>query len=115
MGREAPDFEAIFGAAMVDRNFIPVGFALAYFEDDGAVSIHAHFGQYLKRYPKDVLRHMQKFIHTLRDNGHPIAYAIADESIEGSETLIRWFKGTPTGKRHEFGEIYELDFRKGPL
>ena len=115
MGRQAPDMASIFGAAMVNTNFIPVAMALAYFEDDGTVSIHAHFGKWLKRFPKDILRHMSRFCRTLRDMGHPIVYAIADESIEGSDTLIRWFKGRSTGQRHEFGMVYEIDLRKAKI
>ena len=115
MGRDAPEFDRIFGAAMVDRNFIPVGFALSYFENDGTVSIHAHFGQWLRAYPKDILRHMAKFTATLRDQGNAIIYAIADESIPGSDTLIHWFRGRDTGRRHEFGPIYEIDLRTSKI
>lgn len=109
MNREAPDFAAIFGAAMVDRQFIPVGFLLAYFEPDGTTSIHAHFGRWLKTYPKDVLRHMQGFIATLLGMGVRHVYAIADRGFEGSDTLIHWFGGVPTGAMHEFGPVYEID------
>jgi hypothetical protein len=111
MGREAPDYARVFGAALVDKDFIPLGVALAYFEDE-CISLHASFGKWLKIYPKDILRHMSGFLQALRDKGHQIAYACADESVEGSTTLIEWLKGEPTGKRHAFGEIYRIDLTR---
>lgn len=111
MNREAPEFDRVFGAALVDKYFVPLGLMLAYFEDDGTISVHAHFGKWLKQYPKDILRHVQKFMNVLRDQGHYIVYAIADESVEGSDVLIRWFNGEDTGKKHEFGAVYKIDLR----
>ena len=115
MGREAPKLDKVYGAAMVNRNFIPLGVCLAYFEEDGTVSIHAHFGKWLRKFPKDVLRHMHGFCRDLREMGHPIVYAIADESVDGSRTLIEWFRGEPTGARHDFGPIYRIDLRKAKI
>lgn len=105
----------MFGAAMVDRHFIPLGMWLAYFEDDGTVSVHAYFGKWLRQYPKDILRHVSKFTARLREMGHNIVYAIADESVPGSDTLIEWFKGEKTGDRHEYGPVYRIDLRKAKI
>lgn len=114
MGRQAPDFERIFGAALVNRNFIPLGVALAYFEDE-CVSIHAHFGKWLRVYPKDILRHMHKFCDALRAQGHTIVYAVADESIDGSDKLLEWLNAKKTDKKHEFGFVYEIDLTKAKI
>lgn len=114
MGREAPEFDRIFGAAFVNAEFIPLGFCLAYFEDE-CVSIHAHFGKWLRVYPKEILRHMSKFCDTLRERGHSIVYAVADESVKGSDTLLQWLGAEKTDKRGEFGWIYELDLRKAKI
>lgn len=114
MGRSAPDFERIFGAAMVNRNFIPLGVALAYFEDD-CISLHAHFGKWLRVYPKEILRHMSKFLDALRAQGHTTAYAVADESIEGSDKLLQWLNAEKTEKMHEFGPVYVVDLTKAKI
>lgn len=114
MGRTAPDFDRIFGAAMVNRNFVPLGVALAYFEDE-CVSIHASFGKWLRIYPKDILRHMSKFCDALRAQGHTIVYAVADESIEGSDKLLEWLNAKKTDKKHEFGPVYVVDLTKAKI
>ena len=111
MGREPPPVADVEGLTMVDRDFIPLGFALFYFEEN-CISAHAYFGRWLRTYPKDILRAIGGFFQTQRERGVTNVLAIADESIEGSTTLIRWMRGTPINRRHEFGEIYEIDLRR---
>ena len=112
MGRKAPEIDRIYGQTMVSREFTPLGVALAYFEDDGTVSIHAYFGRWLRTYPKDILRSMQPFMQRLRDTGNKIVYAVADGTVDGSKTLIDWLGGEDTGRRHELGPIYRIDLTR---
>ncbi len=114
-GREPPPHSEILGNTMVDREFLPVGFCFAWFEPTGSVSVHAHFGKWLRIFPKDILRGMKVTIDQLRAVGVKEVYTMADESIDGSATLIRWFKGEPTGDRGEFGPIFRVDLAKSPI
>lgn len=100
---------------MVDREFLPIGFCFAWFEPTGSVSVHAHFGKWLRIFPKDILRGMKVTIDQLRAAGVKEVYTMADENIDGSATLIRWFKGEPTGDRGEFGPIFRVDLSKSPI
>lgn len=114
-GREPPPLDQIHGNTMVDREFLPLGFCFVWFEPDGTKSVHAHFGKWLRIYPKDILRGMKMTFDELRAMGCKTLVAIADESIDGSLTLVKWFKGAPTGRRGEFGPIYTIDLERTPL
>ena len=115
MNRNAPDLSRVFGQTMVSREFTPLGLCLAYFEPDETVSIHAYFGRWLKRFPKDILREISGFCSTLRDEGHGVVYAVADESVDGSKTFIDWLGGTNTGRRHDTGDIYRIDLNRAKI
>jgi len=116
MGRTAPDFDRLAGNCMVNRDYLPLGFCLAYFADDDIVEGHAYFGNWLRIFPKDILRSMNGFMDQLRINADvSILYAAADENIDGADTLLKWLKGEPTGKFNEVGEIYEIDIRKSKI
>ena len=108
--RHPPDFNRVKGRSMVDDNFIPLGFALAYFEPgpDGVVSIQAHFGKWFRKYPKDILRGLKVTIDELRDMGIKEVYSAVDTQIDGAFTLINWLGGVATGDQHEVGPIYRL-------
>lgn len=110
-GRTPPPLEEVEGFALVDRNCLPLGLALVHFEDGGTVTCHAHFGKWLKIYPKDILRGMKVTMDSLRERGIFILHAIADDGIEGSDTLVKWCRGVPTGQRAETGPIYRIDLR----
>lgn len=114
MDREAPTLDRIFGASMVNRNFIPVGFAMAVFEDE-CISLHAYFGKFLRMFPVPILREMRKFLDVLRGQGHEKVYAVADERIDGSETLLIGLGATKTEALGDFGPVYELDLRKAKI
>lgn len=95
---------------MVNADYVPLGFCLAYFEDDETVSIHGYFGDWLKIFPKDILRSMKDFTDRLREHaGVTECYAIADESVEGSVKLIEWVGGEYTGKDATDGPV------RGPI
>ena len=115
MGRDVTDISTLFGQTMVSRECIPLGVLLADFEPSGTVAVHAYFGRWLKMFPKDILREVGKFCQTLREEGHAIVYAVADESVEGSKTLIDWFGGEVTGRRHELGDIYRIDLNRAKI
>ena len=106
--RTVPDFNKVLGRSMVDDRFIPLGFALAYFEPSGLVSIHAHFGQWFRKYPKDILRGLKHTIDELRDMGIKDVYTAVDIGIDGAFTLVEWLGGVPTGDQHEIGPIYKM-------
>lgn len=113
--REPPPIHQIHGNTMVDRDFLPLGFCFVWFEPSGVVSVHAHFGKWLRVFPKDILRGMKVTFEELRAMGVKELVAIADESIDGSVTLVKWFKGVATGQRGEFGEIYTIDLAQTPI
>lgn len=119
MGREdiAPEFDQIAGNAMVDRDFVPLGFCAAYFETDGTVTVHAYYGDWLKIFPKDILRSMHEFLEGLRRvEAFTEAYAIADETIDGTVKLLEWIGAEYTGKDMTEGKvrgpIYRLEIDK---
>lgn len=97
---------------MVDRYFMPLGFAMVEFTEEGSAIAHAHFGHWLHIYPKDILRQMRVFFDDVRKTGTTEMFACADESIDGSVTLIEWFKGELTGDRCPEGPIYRIDLKE---
>lgn len=112
-GRSLPfEMSDIVGRAMVSREtYTPVGFAFVWFEPSGVCSIQAHYGEYFRQYPKDVLASMAPTVRQVRDVGVNEIVAIADEDIPGADTLVLWMGGKPTGQRSEVprGEIYTID------
>ena len=115
--RTVPDFSRVIGRTMVDENFLPLGMALAYFEPgpDGVVSINAHFGKWLRVYPKDILRGLHETIEELRDLGVKDVYAYADRNIKGSDTLLHWLGAEKTEKSTELGPIYKLELARSKI
>lgn len=112
-GREHPDLSRVFGRTLVDRNFIPLGMCLIYFAADGTHEIHAHYGSWFRKFPKQILDGMRPICRKARDAGIRYVYAIADEAIPGSVDLVRYFEGENTGARSEhppIGDVYKLDF-----
>lgn len=109
---EPPPIERVVGRTMVDREYRPIGFCLADFEPSGVVAIHAHFGQWLRVYPTNILRGMKVTIDALRRAGVKDVYAIADRGIDGSDTLIKWFGGEPTGQVVELGPVYRIELAR---
>lgn len=102
---------------MVDRDFMPLGFALAWLRPEGSVTIHAYYGEWLKTYPKDILRGMKVTMDRLREAGIDDIYAIADERVPGSDTLIKFFRGVPTGQYvpDGHGEYYHMRLSNMPI
>ena len=113
--RELPRIEDVLGRAMVDRAFIPIGACMLWFEPDGIVSLHAHFGDYLKTWPKDILRALRETADEARAIGVTDTYAYADREIAGSDKLLRWLGAEPTGHENEIGPIYRLDLRQSKI
>jgi hypothetical protein len=112
-GRTAPKIDEVIGNAMVDEFYLPVGVVLVHFQSNGRNVLHAHFGRWLKVYPKDILRGMKPVCNELREHGIFILHAMADESVEGSDTLLQWLGAAPTGERDdEIGPWYRLDLRE---
>lgn len=111
-GRTPPPLEEVEGFAMVDANCLPLGLALVHFEPEGVNTVHAVFGKWLRVFPKDILRGMKAMTDSLRARGITVLHAVADENIEGSDTLLEWIGGERTDKRAEFGPIYRLDLTK---
>jgi RimJ/RimL family protein N-acetyltransferase len=114
-GEAPPPVEECIGRTLVDRDFRPAGFCLAWLRPDDTVTIHAYFGDYLRRYPKDILRGMKPIMERIRQAGIVDVYAEADERFEGSRKLIEWFGGVPTGQRVENGEYYRIDMTRSPI
>lgn len=111
-GRDVPPITECLGRSMVDENFLPLGFAMAWFEPGGIVSIHAHFGKWLHIYPKDILRGIKVTLDELRALGVEDLYTVVDVAIPGAFTLVEWFKGEPTGYANEIGPVYKMPLSK---
>ena len=113
--REFPDLERLVGNALVDKkNYLPLGFAVCYYEPSGAVSVQASFGQYFRQWPKDILAGMAPICRIVRDSGVDELWAVADQDIEGSEQLIEWMQGERTEHRREeppCGYWYRMDLK----
>jgi hypothetical protein len=113
---EPPPIAECFGNTMVDRDFMPLGFALLWIRPEGSVTVHAHYGPWLRMYPKDILRAMKGTMDQARAVGITEVWAIADERVPGSRTLVAWFNGEPSGQRVEGqGEYYRLDLTKSKI
>lgn len=89
-GEEAVPFEEVIGRTMVDRSLIPLGFCLAWFRPEGTVTIHAHFGKWLRIFPTNIIRAMKETADDVRDCGVKEVWMIADQRIEGSTKLCEW-------------------------
>lgn len=108
-GREVPTIDEVVGRTMVDDRYLPLGVCIVHFEPCGTNTVHAHFGKWLRIYPKDILRGMSHVTNWLRQHDIFILHAIADEAVDGSDTLLKWLSGEPTGHRNEIGPIYRID------
>jgi hypothetical protein len=114
-GRWVPPLEQCTGRALVDHYYLPVGVLLVHHEPGGAHWLMAHFGKWLRIYPKDILRSIKEVCNSLRARGIYELHCSADESVAGSEKLARWLRGEPTGERNTEGPIFRLDLRKTPI
>jgi hypothetical protein len=110
-GREVPSIDEVVGRAMVDQFFLPAGVVLVHFEPSGINKLHAHFGKWLRIFPKDILRGMSEVCKWLRERNIFVLHAIADEGVEGSDYLLQWLGAKPTGERGDVGPLYRLDLR----
>ena len=88
------------------REFVLAG------ENHQITTLHAHFGKWLRTYPKDILRGMSEVCNWLREHEVYILHAIADEGIDGSDTLLKWLGAKPTGHIGDVGPWYRLDLRE---
>jgi hypothetical protein len=111
-GRDVPSIDEVIGRAMVDERCLPLGVVLVHFEAGGINKLHAHFGRWLRIYPKDILRGMAQVADQLREHEVFILHAIADEAVEGSDYLLKWLGAEPTGQRDPIGPMYRLDLRR---
>lgn len=88
--------EDCIGRTMVDRSLMPLGFCLLWFREEGTVTIHAHFGKWLRVFPKDIIRGMKETADEARELGVRDTYMIADENVPDSDKLCAWVGGTKT-------------------
>lgn len=115
-GEEVPPIEECVGNSMVDRWFIPVGFCMAWIRPEGTVTAHAYFGEWLKTYPKDILRGIKPVMDKLRKHGVSEIWAVADERVPGSDTLCKWLGGVPSGQvLPGEGEYWRIDLTKSKI
>lgn len=116
LNEEPPPIEQCVGKTMVDRDFLPLGFALLWLRPEGSVTVHAHYGPWLKIFPKDILRAMKGTMDEARAAGITEVWAIADERVPGSRKLVEWFCGEPSGQWVDGqGEYYKLDLTKSKI
>lgn len=117
-GRAALKIEYCVGRVMVDRRGVPLGAVLVYFESGGLNWLYAEFGNWLRTYPKDILRAMHAVTNQLRKQEFFILHTCADEKIAGSDTLIHWLNGElidPHPDNDGIGPTYLIDLRKTPI
>lgn len=125
--RSMPTIDEVVGRAMVDWDFMPLGAVLVYFEPhafeaeygqrifEGRNWLYAHFGPWLRIYPKDILRGMKSVADQLREAGIFDLHCTADRSVEGSDKLVIWLRGVATGEEDKLGPIYRIDLRTCPI
>ena len=110
--RSVPTIDQVVGKAMVDENYLPLGVVLVHFEESGRNMLMAHFGKWLKVYPKDIPRGMHEVCDWLREREIFELHASADERVDGSDYLLKWLGAEPTGQRETEGPLYRLGLRK---
>jgi hypothetical protein len=114
--REIPKFEHCIGRTMIDARCLPLGCVLVYFNPSGINELHADFGNWLRTYPTPILRAMKGIADHLRQHEIYYLHAVSDEGIEGSQKLIEWLKGEPTGVRNgDIGFWWLIDLRSTPI
>jgi hypothetical protein len=115
-GEEAPPWDRCLGNTMVDENYMPKGFCLAWLRENGTVTAHAYFGEWLKIYPKDILKGMKPVMDRIREAGVKEIWAVADENVEGSDTLTKWLRAEKT---EQFvpgqGYYWRIDMDRSPI
>lgn len=115
-GEEPPPFERCFGNTMVDIDYMPLGFCLAWLREEGSTTVHAYYGPWLKIYPKEILRSMHAMMDKVRAAGIGEVWAIADERVAGSDKLLAWFGGVPSGQIVAGqGEYWRVDLTRAPI
>jgi hypothetical protein len=115
-GEAPPPWEECLGNTMVDEDFMPLGFCMAWRRENGTVTAHAYFGDWLRVYPKDILKGMRPVMQQIRDAGVTEIWAVADERVPGSDVLVKWFKGVPTGQIVPGqGEYYLMDITRSAI
>jgi hypothetical protein len=113
---DSPAFDRVFGHSLVNRHYLPLACAGLYFEEEGTVTIFAHLGPWMKRYPVPILRLTRKVFETARQIGVKECLCIAEESVGAdAKSTIEFFGGEATGKHSEFGPIYKLDLTRCKL
>ena len=111
-GRSMPTIDQVVGRAMVDRNYLPLGCVLVYFEPSGKNWLYAHFSKWLKIYPVNILRSMKEIADLLRASGVNVLHATADKSVNGSDYLLDWLGAERTGEADDLGPLYRLELDK---
>src|SRR5262245_47412125 len=114
-GRCVPPFEECEGRALVDQRYLPIGVLLVHHQADGRHKLHAHFGRFLREYPVACLRSIKEVCDSLRERGIYELHCSADESVAGSEKLVKWLRGEPTGEREHEGPVYSINLRNTPI
>ncbi len=115
-GEEPPPHAECVGCTMVDRDFLPAGFCLAWIRDNGTVTVHGYFGKWLKVFPKDILRGMKPVMNRLREAGIEEVWAVADEAVPGSDKLVEWFRGVATDQIVPGqGRYYRINLKESPI
>lgn len=95
---------------------MPLGFALVWVRPEGSCTVHAHYGKWLRTFPKDILRAMKGTMDKCRAAGVTELWAVADERVEGSRTLVEWMRAEPSGQFVEGqGEYFKIDLTRTPI
>lgn len=110
--RTVPSIDEVVGKALVDHRYMPLGVVCVYFQPGRRRWLYAHLGPWMRIFPKDILRGISEVCDVLRAQKVFTLHASADESVPGSDTLLKWLGAKPIGERDDFGEIYRLDLRK---
>ena len=120
---DPPPHHMVEGYTMVDDRYLPLGMALVHLEPatmpDGSPGVrpmmYAHFGPWLRVYPKDILRQMHVMADDLRRRGLKVVYAYAAREIEGSTTLLQWARAELIDETYDLGPLYRIDLDTCPI
>lgn len=116
-GRWVLPLEECTGRTLVDHEYLPLGVLLVHHEPSGRRMLMAHFGRFLREFPVACLRSIKEVCDILQARELYELHCTADETVKGSEKLVRWLNGVPVEpeERDDFGRLWVIDMHRTPI